>query len=221
MDLSILNDKQQQAVTAPLGPVLVLAGAGSGKTRVLTYRIAHLIEKGLCQPENILSLTFTNKAAKEMQERVNKLLTQNSKQLTTLPTMGTFHSVCARLLRQEITVLGYSRGFVIFDADDQTKIIKEICEELEIGKRFPPSLFRAYISSAKNNVQTPAEFSIGLESYMHELVLKVYTRYQNFLFSQNGVDFDDLLMLTIKIFQVRPDILKRYQELFSYILVDE
>ena len=221
MDLSILNDKQQQAVTAPLGPVLVLAGAGSGKTRVLTYRIAHLIEKGLCQPENILSLTFTNKAAKEMQERVNKLLTQNSKQLTTLPTMGTFHSVCARLLRQEITVLGYSRGFVIFDADDQTKIIKEICEELEIGKRFPPNLFRAYISSAKNNVQTPAEFSIGLEPYMHELVLKVYTRYQNFLFSQNGVDFDDLLMLTIKIFQVRPDILKRYQELFAYILVDE
>ncbi len=221
MDLSILNDKQKQAVTAPLGPVLVLAGAGSGKTRVLTYRIAYLIEQELMASGNILALTFTNKAAKEMQERVQKLLVTNSKHLTALPTMGTFHSVCAKLLRREISALGYSRGFVIFDADDQLKIIKEICEELEIGKRFPPSLFRAYISSAKNNVQTPAEFSLGLDPYMHELVSRVYTKYQNFLFSQNGVDFDDLLMLTIKIFQVRPDILQNYQKLFAYILVDE
>jgi DNA helicase II / ATP-dependent DNA helicase PcrA len=222
MDLKILNDRQKQAVTAPLGPVLVLAGAGSGKTRVLTYRIAYIIEQGLVKPEHILSLTFTNKAAKEMQERVHALLTDSRGQKAgTLPTMGTFHSVCAKLLRREIAVLGYSRGFVIFDADDQLKIIKEICEELGVGKRFSPSMFRAYISGAKNNVQTPSELSLGLEAYMHELVQQIYLRYQNFLFSQNGVDFDDLLMLTIKIFQARPDILKRYQELFKYVLVDE
>ncbi|MCC7356855.1 MAG: UvrD-helicase domain-containing protein [Candidatus Doudnabacteria bacterium] len=220
MDLSVLNDKQKEVVTAPLGPVLVLAGAGSGKTRVLTYRIAYLIEQGLVAPGNILALTFTNKAAKEMQERVVKLLKSEQKRID-MPTMGTFHSVCARLLRREIPVLGYNRGFVIYDAEDQLKILKEICEELEIGKRFPPSLFRAYISSAKNNVQTPAELSIGLEPFMHEMVQKVYVRYQNFLFNQNGVDFDDLLMLTIKIFQARPDILQNYQKQFAYILVDE
>src|SRR6185369_7296933 len=133
MDLSILNDRQQQAVTAPLGPVLVLAGAGSGKTRVLTYRIAYLIGQGLVPAKNILALTFTNKAAKEMQERVMKLLREeraagsgqssHRSPLTPvrsgLPTMGTFHSVCARFLRREIGILGYSRGFAIFDADDQ------------------------------------------------------------------------------------------------------
>ncbi len=220
MDLSVLNDKQKEVVTAPLGPVLVLAGAGSGKTRVLTYRIAYIIEQGLVAPGNILALTFTNKAAKEMQERVVRLLESQQRQVD-MPTMGTFHSVCARLLRREIAVLGYNRGFVIFDADDQLKILKEICEELELGKRFPPSLFRAYISSAKNNVQTPAELSLGLEPFMHDMVQRVYTRYQNFLFNQNGVDFDDLLMLTIKIFQARPDILQNYQKQFGYVLVDE
>lgn len=220
MDLSVLNDRQKEVVKAPLGPVLVLAGAGSGKTRVLTYRIAYLIEQGLIPAGNILALTFTNKAAKEMQERVVKLLESEHKRID-IPTMGTFHSVCARLLRREIPILGYSRGFVIYDADDQLKILKEICEELEIGKRFPPSLFRAYISSAKNNVQTPAELSIGLEPFMHEMVQKVYVRYQNFLFNQNGVDFDDLLMLTIKIFQVSPDVLQSYQKQFAYVLVDE
>lgn len=220
MDLSVLNDRQKEVVTAPLGPVLVLAGAGSGKTRVLTYRIAYLIEQGLVAPGNILALTFTNKAAKETQERVVKLLGEQQQRID-IPTMGTFHSVCARLLRREIPILGYSRGFVIYDADDQLKILKEICEELEINKRFPPSLFRAYISSAKNNVQTPAELSIGLEPFMHDMVQKVYVRYQNFLFNQNGVDFDDLLMLTIKIFQVSPDVLQSYQKQFAYVLVDE
>lgn len=225
MDLSILNEKQKEAVLSPLGPVLVLAGAGSGKTRVLSYRIAHLIENNIINASNILALTFTNKAAKEMQERVLKLLGVDNKEAkvnsVALPTMGTFHSVCAKILRREIPTLGYSNSFVIFDADDQLKILKEVCSELEIGTRFPPSLFRAYISSAKNNVQTPAEFSLGLEPYMHDLASKVYLRYQNFLFSQNGVDFDDLLMLTIKIFQNKPEVLKNYQKLFQYILVDE
>lgn len=221
MDLSVLNEKQTQAVTAPLGPVLVLAGAGSGKTRVLTYRIAYLIEQELVKPDKILALTFTNKAAKEMQERVTKLLQDKLADTVSLPTLGTFHSVCAKLLRREIHSLGYSRSFVILDTEDQLKVIKEICEELEVGKRFSPSLFRAYISSAKNNVQSPNELSIGLDPYIHDLTQRVYTRYQNFLFKQNSVDFDDLLMLTIKILQARPDILKNYQDLFSYVLVDE
>ena len=228
MDLKILNDKQEQAVTAPLGPVLVLAGAGSGKTRVLTYRIAYLIEQGLISAEHILALTFTNKAAKEMQSRVYKLLEQTSASARTekvvmkaVPTLGTFHSVCAKILRKEISALGYSSGFVIFDSDDQLKVLREICDELEIGKRFPPSLFRAYIGMAKNNVQTPTEFNIGLDNSLHELVQNVYSRYQNYLYSQNAVDFDDLLMLVIKLLSARPDMKQKYQQLFQYILVDE
>ncbi len=230
MDLSTLNDKQAQAVTAPLGPVLVLAGAGSGKTRALAYRIAYVVEQKLAKAENILALTFTNKAAKEMGERVTKLLdAQQSSQRSKIndhgyfvkPHMGTFHSVCAKILRQEISRLGYSRGYAIYDTDDQNKVVKEIIQDLHIDKRFGPSLFRAYISSAKNILQLPAEFSIGLEHDMHALVQQVYARYQDYLYRQNAVDFDDLLMLTVKIFQNFPAALQKYRELFQYILVDE
>ncbi len=226
MDFPNLNEKQKEAVNAPLGPVLVLAGAGSGKTRVLTYRIAHLIEQGMAAPGNILAITFTNKAAKEMQTRVQILLNSEirnskSKIRATLPMMGTFHSVCAKLLRKEIIKLGYSSSFTIFDADDQLKVIREICEELGISKKMPPTMFRAYISSAKNVLQTPAEFSIGLEGDLHKITQQVYTRYQNFLYTQNGVDFDDLLMLTVKLFQLQPATLQKYQQLFQYVLVDE
>jgi DNA helicase-2/ATP-dependent DNA helicase PcrA len=228
MDLKVLNDMQKQAVTAPLGPVLVLAGAGSGKTRVLTYRIAYLIEQGLISAEHILALTFTNKAAKEMKNRVYQLVnpelnaeSRKGKVTVVLPTLGTFHSVCAKILRKEIGALGYSSDFIIFDSDDQLKILREICDELEIGKRFPPSLFRAYIGMAKNNVQTPTEFNIGLDNSLHDLVQSVYSRYQNYLYSQNAVDFDDLLMLVIKLLSARPDMKQKYQQLFQYILVDE
>ncbi len=220
MDLSSLNDKQLQAVTAPLGPVLVLAGAGSGKTRVLTFRIAYLIEQGLMSPENILALTFTNKAAKEMQGRVLKLLGGGTKS-SGMPTLGTFHSIGAKFLRKEISRLGYGPGFVILDSDDQLKILREISEELGLTKKFPPTLFRAYVSSAKNILQTPDELNLGLDANMQELVYKVYVEYQNFLFKQNSLDFDDLLMLPIKIFQAFPEVLKKYQELWQYILVDE
>lgn len=219
MDLSSLNENQRQAVTAGLGPVLVLAGAGSGKTRVLAYRIAHLIEQGLVPGGNILALTFTNKAAKEMQGRVQQLLgAQGGK---AFPTMGTFHSVGARLLRQDIAALGYTRSFVIFDTDDTLKVFKDICQELAIPSRFSPTLFRSLVSTAKNQVQTPSEFNLGLDTFMHDLANRVYARYQNFLHSQNAVDFDDLLMLPIKLFQVRPDILAKYQSIFRYVLVDE
>lgn len=220
MDLLTLNDQQKKAVTAPLGPVLVLAGAGSGKTRVLAFRIAYIIEQGLVEPENILALTFTNKAAKEMQGRVIKLLGGKA-QVVGMPTMGTFHSVGARLLRKEISRLGYGPDFVILDSDDQLKVLREIAEELNISKKLPPPLFRAYISSAKNQLQTPNQINLGLDPNMAELVQRVYVEYQNFLFRQNSVDFDDLLMLPIKLFQTFPEVLQKYQTLWQYILVDE
>ena len=229
MDLSSLNDKQKEAVTAPLGPVLVLAGAGSGKTRALAFRIAYLCEQQLVAAENILALTFTNKAAKEMSSRVHALINPSNSlkpqtshlKPSASPTMGTFHSVCAKILRREIQRLGYTRSFVIYDTDDQSKIIKDIIADLHIEKRYGPSFFRQFISAAKNILQTPGELDIGLEPDLQNLIGEVYGRYQNYLFHQNGVDFDDLLMLTVKIFQNFPDVLERYQKLFSYILVDE
>jgi DNA helicase II / ATP-dependent DNA helicase PcrA len=219
MDLSSLNEQQRLAVTAPLGPVLVLAGAGSGKTRVLTYRIAYLIEEGLVAPENILAVTFTNKAAKEMQTRIMKLI--GSKPTGGQPMLGTFHSIGARLLRQQISRLGYSPGFTILDSEDQLKVIRDICKDLDIPKQYAPTLFRAYISSAKNLLQTPDQVNVGLEGYLHDLVQQVYVRYQNFIYKQSSVDFDDLLMLPIKIFEAFPEVLRKYQELWRYLLVDE
>lgn len=222
MDLITLNDKQRQAVTAPLGPVLVLAGAGSGKTRVLTYRIAYLIEQGLIAPEHILAVTFTNKAAKEMQTRVMKLLSARSApKLVAQPMLGTFHSIGARLLRQQISRLGYSPGFTILDSDDQLKVIRDIAKELDIPKQYAPTLFRAYISSAKNLLQTPEQLNVGLDGYLQTMVQQVYVRYQNFIYKQSSVDFDDLLMLPIKIFEAFPEVLRKYRDLWQYILVDE
>ncbi|GAC1413412.1 MAG: hypothetical protein NVSMB66_5320 [Candidatus Doudnabacteria bacterium] len=211
-----LNDRQQQAVTAPLGPVLVLAGAGSGKTKVLTHRIAYLISENLFKAENILALTFTNKAAKEMQSRVNNIFPHLG-----MPVMGTFHSVCARLLRQEITRLGYTRGFVIMDSDDQTKIFRDIVSQRNLGAKFPPNIFKNYISTAKNALQTPGELNLPIDAFLLNMTRDIYTDYQNFLFKQNALDFDDLLMLTVKIFQIFPEVLAKYQNLFKYILVDE
>ena len=214
--LSGLNLKQQEAVCAPLGPVLVLAGAGSGKTKVLTHRIAYLTAELGFRAENILALTFTNKAAKEMQDRVHKLFPSIG-----MPTMGTFHSVCAKILRREIHRLGYTRSFVIFDDEDQTKLLREILSERNVGVKFPPNVFRAYISQAKNSLQTPAELNLPIDSHLLNIVREVYVQYQNYLFKQNALDFDDLLMLVVKIFQAFPEVLKHYQELFKYVLVDE
>jgi DNA helicase-2/ATP-dependent DNA helicase PcrA len=221
LDLSSLNQKQKEAATAPLGAVLVLAGPGSGKTKTLTHRIAYIIEQRLVHPSNILALTFTNKAAKEMRERVSKLLTRlvgASEQLV----MGTFHSVCVRILRKEISVLGYAPDFVIFDTDDQHKVLKDILEELRIDtKRLPASLFSALISRAKNLLQLPSELNIGIESPLAEQLAEVYSRYQDSLYKQNAVDFDDLLMLTVKLYDNFPKVLEKYQNQFKYVLVDE
>jgi DNA helicase-2/ATP-dependent DNA helicase PcrA len=221
MDLSSLNDKQKEAVTAPLGPVLVLAGPGSGKTKTLTHRIAYIIEKKLVPPANILALTFTNKAAKEMRSRVASLLAR-FKNATESLTMGTFHSVCAKILRHEISALGYASDFVIFDTDDQQKVLREILEDLRIdSKRMPPSLFGALISRGKNLLQLPADLNLGLESPMREKLAEVYARYQDTLYRQNALDFDDLLLLTVKTFENFPKVLAKYQKKFSYVLVDE
>lgn len=222
-----LNDRQAEAVQAPLGPVLVLAGAGSGKTKVLAHRVANLIATGKFMPENILALTFTNKAAKEMQQRIQKMLSlppvENSRRLAApgIPTVGTFHSVCARILRNEISKLGYTSSFVIYDADDQIKIIREICQNRNLGSKFPPNLFRNYISSAKNVLQTPEDFELPLDPFLFNITRDIYIEYQNTLFRQNALDFDDLLMLTVKIFRINQEVLKFYQQLFRYILVDE
>ncbi len=222
MNLSSLNQPQHSAVTAPLGPVLVLAGAGSGKTRVLTYRIAYIIEQGLFQPGQILAVTFTNKAAKEMQGRVNQLLSgQASRKLASQPLLGTFHSIGVRILRKHIPKLGYSASFIIIDSDDQVKILKDILKDLDIPKQYGPNLFRAYISSAKNLLQTPANMDLGLDGHIRDLANQVYVRYQDYLFRQNSVDFDDLLMLPIILFQSFPEVLRAYQERWQYILVDE
>ncbi|MBI5530264.1 MAG: UvrD-helicase domain-containing protein [Candidatus Doudnabacteria bacterium] len=221
MDLSSLNEKQKEAVTAPMGAVLLLAGPGSGKTKTLTNRIAYIIEKKMVKPENILALTFTNKAAKEMRERVGKLLVGHKAASDSL-TMGTFHAVCAKILRHEIQALGYGNNFVIFDSDDQQKTIKEILEDLRIdSKKLPAQMFGALISRGKNLLQTPGELNLGLDSPLKEHVAEVYARYQDALFKQNALDFDDLLMLTVKIFENYPKILTKYQKKFTYILVDE
>lgn len=222
MDLSTLNQEQRSAVTAPLGPVLVLAGAGSGKTRVLTYRIAYIIEQGSYAGDQILAVTFTNKAAKEMQNRVNQLLSGAAgTKLVSQPTLGTFHSIGVRILRKHIARLGYSANFVIMDSDDQVKILKDILKDLNIPKQFGPTLFRAYISSAKNLLQTPAQMDLALDGHIRDLAQQVYARYQDFLFKQNSVDFDDLLMLPIIIFQTFPEVLRQFQERWRYLLVDE
>ncbi len=223
MDLSSLNSKQLEAVTAPVGPVLVLAGAGSGKTRVLTFRIAYIIEQAIVPPEQILAVTFTNKAAKEMQTRIMHLLSEEKdvRKVGGQPMLGTFHSIGARILRKEIAQLGYSPNFMILDTDDQLKVIRDIINDLNIPKQYAPTLFRAYISSAKNLLQTPQEMNVGLEGYLHDLVQQVYVRYQNFLYKQNSLDFDDLLMLPIKLWDAFPEVLRKYQQQWQYILVDE
>ncbi len=204
-----------------MGAVLLLAGPGSGKTKTLTNRIAYIIEKKMVAPEHILALTFTNKAAKEMRERVGKLLAAH-KTATESLTMGTFHAVCAKILRHEISALGYGNNFVIFDTDDQQKTIKEILEDLRIdSKKLPASMFGALISRAKNLLQSPSELNLGLESPLRERLQEVYARYQDGLFRQNALDFDDLLMLTVKIFENFPKVLAKYQKKFTYILVDE
>lgn len=214
--LDKLNEKQREAVTSIEGPLLVLSGPGSGKTRVITHRIAYILEKNLASTEEILAVTFTNKAANEMKERIKKLA-------STQPLwMGTFHSICARFLRKEGSNLGLSPKFVIYDDDDSLSLIKEILKELELDpKNFSPYSIRNSISSAKNELLNPEDYQGFARGYFQEIVTKVYSAYQKKLTENHALDFDDLLMKTVVLFQNFPEVLEKYQTKFKYILVDE
>jgi DNA helicase II / ATP-dependent DNA helicase PcrA len=216
--LDELNPIQQQAVKATNGPNLVLAGAGSGKTRVLTYKVAYLISEKRVPAENILVVTFTNKASGEMKERILRLIGHTTAQ----PLMGTFHSICSKILRREGHSIGLTPGFSIYDEGDALSVIKEAMEILNISpKQTNPGAIRHTISSAKNEVISEYEYPQYARGYFQETVAKVYLEYQKILRQNQALDFDDLLMHTIQLFQNNPQILRRYQLQFEYILVDE
>ena len=220
--LADLNPIQQKAVKATDGPNLVLAGAGSGKTRVLTYKVAYLIAEKKIQPENILVVTFTNKASGEMKERILKLLNPNHRVPTSIPLMGTFHSICSKILRKEGRNIGLSPGFSIYDESDAMDAIKEAMGNLNMAtQKISPSSIRYTISGAKNELISELEYPKYARGYFQEQVAKVYIEYQKILVRNQALDFDDLLMQTIKLFQLQPQILSYYQNFFKYILVDE
>ncbi len=216
MDLSTLNKEQRQAVETLDGPLLILAGAGSGKTRALTYRIANLVEHGV-PPWNILALTFTNKAAREMRERTEALLGGGVQDMW----VSTFHSCCTRILRSDIDKIGRDRGFVIYDDDDQTSLIAAIMKRLGVNdKELTKRQIKEHISEAKNKSTDPERFLMG-DPYLDESVLKVFREYQRSLKEYNALDFDDLLGKTLELFQSCPEVLQKYRGRFRYILVDE
>ena len=213
-----LNDAQSQAVTKTDGPVLILAGAGSGKTRVLTYRIAWLLANGLAEPREILAMTFTNKAAGEMRERVRKLVPE----MLSGMWIGTFHSLFARLLRREAERINYAANFAIYDDDDQNSLIKSVLNDLKISVNdFPPRMIAYKISSAKNAFILPEEFTRMATTRQDQIIATIYSAYQIRLRENNAMDFDDLLIKPIQLFQAYPLVLEHYQERFRYILVDE
>ena len=217
--LENLNDKQQEAVEYMAGPLLILAGAGSGKTRVLTYKIAYLLEKEIVKPWQILAITFTNKAAKEMKERVEALVGQVSNDMW----LGTFHSVCVRILKREIELLGYTRDFNIFDEIDKEKVIKEVMKKLNIDEKvYPVGLIKSEISKAKEAMKDEVAYQKdAMGDFRKEEIAKVYNMYQETLKKNNSIDFDDIIMLTVQLFLENPDRLLYYQNKFNYILVDE
>ncbi len=223
--LKQLNPKQQEAVLQTEGPVLILAGAGSGKTRMLTHRIAYLIKEKRVSPQNILAVTFTNKAAGEMADRVKELLGLSPEAgfySSALPTMGTFHSVCVRILRKEIEYIGYKNSFVIYDDQDQKVLVKRVMKELDISdKTIKPSVVLSVISSAKNKLDDAKDYEQTISSYQEELIAKVFYRYQQELKKADALDFDDLIMKTVRLFELVPVVLQKYQNLFRYIMVDE
>jgi len=213
-----LNPQQIKAVKSTEKPLLVIAGAGSGKTRVLTYRIAYLIKSRGVDPFNILAITFTNKAAREMKRRVIELVGRIGEYMW----VSTFHSFCARLLRYEINHLGMSRNYVIYDADDALSLVSNVEKELDIDiKRFPPRAVMSVISDAKNKLIDYGTFSKKAIDYFEKIAAKIYSLYQEKLFKANALDFDDLLMFTVDILNLFPEVRKKYREKFKYILVDE
>lgn len=219
--LSELNEPQRQAVLATEGPVLMLAGAGSGKTKALTHRIAYLVaEKGVA-PANILAVTFTNKAAGEMRERVLKLLGRRADDKRYLPFIGTFHAICVRMLRRDHAVLGLSSSFTIFDAADSLSAVKQAMRQLQIDeKQYAPSLIANLISSAKNELVGPTEYAKYAKGGAQDVVARVYPVYQQTLASASALDFDDIIMKTVQLLGNK-EALERWRQQFKYILIDE
>jgi DNA helicase-2/ATP-dependent DNA helicase PcrA len=216
--LAALNPAQREAVEAIEGPVLILAGPGSGKTKVITHRVAYLIKSCGVSPNSIIAVTFTNKAAREMKERLEQLLGQAVEALT----LGTFHATCARILRREGKAIGLDSSFVIYDEEDQLSLMKQALEELNLDpKQYAPRALRSAISAAKSRLINPEDYAQRVSSYFEEIVHRVYQRYQQLLNQGQAVDFDDLLMKTVQLFQHHPQILKRYQTKYVHILVDE
>ena len=217
MNLDTLNEEQREAVEYVNGPLLVLAGAGSGKTKVLTSRIAYLIEKGI-SPYNILAITFTNKAAAEMKSRVVKMIGGDANSMQ----ISTFHSFGLRLIRENHQLLNLSNNFAIFDTEDSLTAIKRVLKRLDIdSNKFSPKLFRNKISSLKNDLITSESYKRYARDEIEQMTVKVYSEYENELLDDNAVDFDDLLLLPIKLFKENNDVLEKYQERFKYILIDE
>ncbi|GAC1377327.1 MAG: UvrD-helicase domain-containing protein [Ktedonobacteraceae bacterium] len=220
--LAGLNEPQRKAVTTTQGPVLILAGPGSGKTRVITHRIAYLVQHEQVNPWRILAVTFTNKAAREMRERLEKLVGENESREMKI---GTFHAICARVLRSEadhLAPLGLNRSFVILDTDDQSTLMKRAVKELNLDeKQYRPALIQSLISRAKNEMYGPDQMAEQASKYVEEVAARVYKVYQKLLRSNNSVDFDDLLMLTEQLWRREPEVLKRYQQRWHYIHVDE
>ncbi len=214
-----LNERQREAVFHTEGPLLILAGAGSGKTRVLTHRIAYLIEELGVNPWNILAITFTNKAAGEMRERVDNLVGHGAESVW----VSTFHSMCVRILRRHIDLIGYDNSFTIYDVDDQRTLMKDVCRKLDIDtKKYNERMMLSAISSAKNEMVTPAEYETNAAGdFGRQKIAKAYREYEGQMKMNNALDFDDLLMKTVQLLQTQPDVLDYYQERFRYIMVDE
>ncbi|MDX1608204.1 MAG: UvrD-helicase domain-containing protein [Candidatus Spechtbacterales bacterium] len=237
--LSNLNEKQKEAVKYTEGPLLILAGPGSGKTKTLTHRVAYLISQGV-RPSNILAVTFTNKAANEMKERVLALLSTtsetpnyNPKDLSTnvgeqnikkagMPLVGTFHSICVRILRENANLIGYTSSFVIYDDSDQLSLVKKVMKDLEIStEELSPRKALSLISRAKDNLLLPEEYEAQAGNYFERKIANIYTHYQKALAENNGFDFNDLIMQVVLLFENNENVLKKYQNRFKYVLVDE
>src|SRR3990172_549400 len=216
--LAELNPAQRKAVEAIEGPVLILAGPGSGKTRVITTRIAYLIKVVGVSPRHILAVTFTNKAAREMKERLYQLVSGSVADLT----VGTFHAICAKILRQDGKALKIEPRFVIYDRDDQLAIVKRAMQETDLDpKQYAPAAIISAISAAKSQMQTPDNIIKQGRSYFDEVVGRAYERYQKLLEESNALDFDDLLMKTVQLFRKNPETLARYQSRYPHVMVDE
>ncbi|MDO8964713.1 MAG: UvrD-helicase domain-containing protein, partial [Coriobacteriia bacterium] len=216
--MSDLNPAQRDAVVTTEGPLLVLAGAGSGKTRVLTYRVAHIVGDLAVDPHRILAITFTNKAAAEMRERLHAIAGPASRAMWVM----TFHAFCVRILRREAGLLGYGTSFSIYDEDDRKRMMASVIAGLDIDpKRFPVSTFVGRISSAKNELLSPEAYAEKAATPPEKMTARVYPEYERRIREANAMDFDDLLFNVVKLFRDHPDALARWQGRFSYLMVDE